>query len=410
MSCTIESSMRHMLKGVAIVAFLAAGVMPAEADKDASHYVISKKFSYTGKPQITVVDEEANTASIYDENMNLVKTVSYKIPKRNTKIVTEERFIIPGEYVENTVDEHQVWISNGLDDVIATANSQGCESHTKKGNVHTFLPIELPEGEGEYYKFVYTEGEEFYMLYTIRRYPKYGDWQVTDERTEEYSYYYDRGQWIYNYDADVVADDSEFFLTQTMFNNDDKYEYVCPVFEMSNEGYTNEIDYVWFGHGEQVCIKRETHYGSMTVRYDVLSEDGNVVMSIPCSDLESFFLFGGKVYACVEEDTPDGEKESFYLIDSQTNSIQAVSADFVKIFPRMAGRGESITVETSSDAAGQRREVVVTAMDGRIVSRVAVPAGETVTRISTSRMAGGVYNFTVYAGGKKIENGKIVIR
>ena len=98
------------------------------------------------------------------------------------------------------------------------------------------------------------------------------------------------------------------------------------------------------------------------------------------------------------------------MIDSQANAIQAVSVDFVKIFPRMAGRGESITVETSSDAAGQRREVVVTAMDGRIVSRVAVPAGETVTRISTSRMAGGVYNFTVYAGGKKIENGKIVIR
>ena len=399
--------MRHMLKGMAIVAFLTAGVMPAEADKDASHYVISKKFSYTGKPQITVVDKETNTASIYDENMNLVKKVSYKKNLPLTKTVTEERSIIPGEYVETVVDEHQAWISNGLDDVIATASSQGCESHTKKGNVHTFVPIELPEGEGEYYKFVYTEGDEFYMLYTIRRFPKYSDWKVTEERTEE-GYWYDE-QYICNYDADIVADTYEFFLTQTMFNNDDKYEYVSPVYEMDTEGYTNEVDFAWNGN-EQIAIKRTTQYQSQAMRFDVMSEDGNVIMSIPGNYIDFFFLFGGKVYACVEEYTPDGDKESFYAIDSQTNAIQAVSADFVKIFPRMAGRGESITVETATEAAGQRREVVVTSMDGRIVSRVAVPAGETVTRISTSRMAGGVYNFTVYAGGKKIENGKIVIR
>ncbi len=141
-----------------------------------------------------------------------------------------------------------------------------------------------------------------------------------------------------------------------------------------------------------------------------MSEDGNVIMSIPGNNINSFFLYGGKLYACIIEYTPDSEKESLYAIDAQTNAIQTVQADFVKIFPRMAGRGESITVETAGEAAGQRREVVVTAMDGRIVSRVAVPAGETVTHINTSRMAGGVYNFTVYAGGKNIENGKIVIR
>lgn len=394
-----------MLRGMAVAVCLVAGVMPAEADDH--HYVISKKFSYSGKPQISAMDIETNTASIYDENMNLVKTVSYKAPKSYTKTVTEERLIVPGEYNDIIQNELQRPVSD-LDEVIDIANATDLKSHTKKGNVHTFLPIELPEGEVCYYKIVYTEGEDHYMQYYIYREPKYSDWQVTDEQTVEDSYHIPN-QFIYNYDADIVTGDTRFFFTQTMFNNDDKYEYIVPVYEMEKDGSTNETDFAWQGN-ERIAVKRKTHYYSKTVRHDVMSEDGNVIMSIHAYILYRFFLYGGKVYVCTLEYTPDGKKESFYAIDAQTNAIQTVQADFVKIFPRMAGRGESITVETAGEAAGQRREVVVTSMDGRIVSRVAVPAGETVTHINTSRMAGGVYNFTVYAGGKNIENGKIVIR
>lgn len=407
MKCTINSSMRHMLMGVAVAACLVAGVVPAEADRYNRHCVISKKFSYSGKPQIVTIDREASTANIYDENMNLIKTVSYKKGQSSGKTVIEERFIVPGEYVDSIENVDQFPVSS-IEEVIDLANLTSCESHTKKGNVHTFLPIELPEGEGTYYKVVYTEGEDHCIQYYIQRYPKYSDWQVTDERIYDDSYS-DECQLLYNYDADIVADSHKFFLTQTMFNDDDKYEYILPVYEISKKGWTNEIDYVWQGN-TRIATKRETHYQSQAVRFDVMSEDGNVIMSIPGNNINSFFLYGGKLYACIIEYTPDSEKESLYAIDAQTNAIQTVQADFVKIFPRMAGRGESITVETAGEAAGQRREVVVTAMDGRIVSRVAVPAGETVTHINTSRMAGGVYNFTVYAGGKNIENGKIVIR
>lgn len=62
------------------------------------------------------------------------------------------------------------------------------------------------------------------------------------------------------------------------------------------------------------------------------------------------------------------------------------------------------------DVCSEDGQVVVTAMDGRVVTRVAIPSGETTTRINTSRMGGGVYNFTVVADGKKLENGKIIIR
>ncbi len=396
-----------MLKGMIVVALLTAGVMPADADSYTYHYAISKKFSYTGKPQITVVDEETNTATIYDENMNMVKKMSFKSPVSYDKTVIEERLIVPGEYEDVVVNEDNMSVENGLQSVGEIANSYGCESHTKQGNVHTYLPLELPT-EGNYSKIVYTEGEAHCIRYEITRYPKYSDWQVTSERPSPYYKNYELF-YLANYDADIVADDYTFFLTQTMFNNDDKYEYILPVCEQGEAGYTNEIDHVWHGN-EQIAVKREIHYGTRTVRYDVMSEDGNVVMSIPGNNIDDFFLYGGKLYAVVETENGEDGELSFYLIDSQTNSIQAVHSDLVKIFPRLAGRGSAITVETSGEAAGMRREVVVTTMDGRTVNRVTVPAGETTTRISTSRMAGGVYNFTVYGAGKKLENGKIVIR
>lgn len=211
-----------MLRGMAVAVCLVAGVMPTEADDH--HYVISKKFSYSGKPQFSAMDIETNTASIYDENMNLVKTVSYKMPKTCTKTVTEERFIIPGEYVNSIQGEFYTSVS-GLEEVIIIANAAGCESYTKKGNVHTFLPIDLPEDQGEYHKIVYTEGEDHCIMYHIIRYPKYSDWQVTDEQTVENSYHIPT-PFIYNCDADIVTGDTTFFFTQTMFNNDDKYEYI----------------------------------------------------------------------------------------------------------------------------------------------------------------------------------------
>lgn len=66
-----------------------------------------------------------------------------------TKVVTEERLVIPGEYTET--EEH--WDSGtvtGLDEVVELARGWGFESHIKKGSVHTFLPVELPE-EGNYH-------------------------------------------------------------------------------------------------------------------------------------------------------------------------------------------------------------------------------------------------------------------
>ena len=99
-----------------------------------------------------------------------------------------------------------------------------------------------------------------------------------------------------------------------------------------------------------------------------------------------------------------------YEIDRKTNSIKEVRSDLVNIFPRLAHRNDNITIETGEANAGKRCEVVVTAMDGRIIEHRVIPAGETKTQINASRFGGGAYNFTVYSEGRKLDNGKIIIR
>lgn len=408
-----DKSVARALRGIAATVFFFAGITSADAQIqfDGGYYCspISKKFSSTGKPQI-VFDNGEGMANIYDDNLNFIKQISYTRKAVPRKVVTEKRLIIPGEYTDITVESWTVPVTR-LEEAKEIAYSYGAESHTKSGNVHTFLPIELPE-QGEYIKYVYVEGETEMTVYTMYRSPKYSDWQVTDVETSTESYYGNDDYYMYNYDEEIVNDDASFNITQTLFNNDDKYEYLSPVYELGDiPSYVNESDYVYIYNEDFPTTRESTYYGEV-VRTDVKSEDGNVVYTIP-DDVDRFIVLGGKTYCVVEESMNDGGyKYIFYLIDRQSNSIKAVQEQTsnVKISPRMAGHGEMITVETGEDMVGQQREVVVTAMDGRVINRVVVPAGETVTRISTSRMGSGTYNFTVLSNGKKLENGKIIIR
>lgn len=403
-----------MLYGMA-TALMAVSILPARAQvltTDNTYFeIIPGRFSATGHPQLTFTRSEANgySAEIYDDSFTLVKGINFVGSEYKTKVVTEERLVIPGEYTET--EEH--WSSGtvtGLDEVVELARGWGLESHTKKGSVHTFLPVELPE-EGNYHKIVYTEGEDHFIEYNVNRYPKYSDWQVTGE-TVNTDIDVPKTLWISDYDVSVPGDDIGCVLTQSLFNSDDKYEYLVAVYELNGEPSDNidQLDGVWQGN-EYICIKRRLTYNCTCVRNDVCSEDGQVVASLPGGYINGVFLFGGKTYINIHQSGGDkGGASVIYEINPQSNSVKAVHAGTVKIFPRAAGRGESITVETGAGTAGMRREVVVTAIDGRVVTRVAIPSGETTTRINTSRMGGGVYNFTVVADGKKLENGKIIIR
>lgn len=408
------------LRGAAIVAFLATGIMPTQAQttitsNDWELTNISKAFSYTGRPQLlysTAFNENKETVQVYDENLEPLKEFTCTLAECKNKIVTEERLVIPGEYDDIVMGEWTAQVDGGLVGMIDRANQEGCTSHTTQGNVHTFMPSELPEGEGAAYrKLVYTEGATEYTIYDIQRFPKYSDWQVTDERMDNYYYY--GSPYLYNFDNDIAADAPYYrygFFTQTMFNTDDKYEYLVPVYELSTTSDDiYELNWAWRPNNEQILIKREVRYGSNLTATNVVTDDGNVIYTFP-GQVRHIVIMGGKTYAVVIKYTESNTEQTFYEIDPTSSSVKAVRTSDVKISPRALRRSENVTIETGETDAKVSREVVVTSADGRVIDRRTIPAGVTSTQISTGRMASGLYNFTVYAKGKRLENGKIIVR
>lgn len=402
------------------MALLAAGVMPMQAQttitsKDWEPTSISKRFSYTGRPQLLFskdYNENKKTVQIYDENLELLKEFTCTLGESKRKVITEERLVIPGEYDDIVVNEWTAQIDGGLDEMITLATNFGLDSHTKQGNVHTFMPSELPEGEGgDYTKLVYTEGTTEYTEYHIQRFQKYSDWQVTDERTE--IYYEFESPYLHNFDNDIVAEAPYYdngFFTQTMFNTDDKYEYLVPVYELSTTAsYIDDQNWAWRPNNEQISIKRKVMYDSEQTATNVVSEDGNVIHTFP-GTVDRVVVIGGKTYAVVLKYAVNDIEQTFYEINPTSSSVKAVRTSGVKISPRALRRSESVTIETGETDAKVSREVVVTSADGRVIDRRTIPAGITGTQISTARMASGLYNFTVYANGKRLDNGKIIVR
>ena len=410
------SGVRHTLRMTVISLCLASFCMQAVAQKQiASRYwhVLPKKFSYTEKPQIyTEGDDNApTTVAIYDETLAQVKTFD-AIEYVSGREIVEERRFMPGEYTDIEKETSTAYVSNLDEATVWAKDYYGAESHTKNGDLHTYLPLELRVPENgydmiEYVKCTYREGSTMLTIHYMIRLPKYSDWTVIYDETWTNNSL-DWAPSVVNCDADVINDDVECGLTQTLFNTDEKYEYLCPITELSAEPYVSTWDEVYL-YNESFPTKRSKRYFVEAKGWKVVNEDGTTVCTFPATASEcNIVLLGGKTYLafCEENGT------TFYEINAQTNSVQKVLTAPVRIYPRMV-RGRSndfVTIEAGGELSNSRREVVVTDMNGRRLVSRAIPAGESRVQVETGQLSAGVYNFTVYANGQRVDNGKIIVR
>lgn len=184
---------------------------------------------------------------------------------------------------------------------------------------------------------------------------------------------------VYNYDDNVF--DNNVHYTQTLFNNDSKFEYIKPVWD-----------------------------GRRIVRLDIIDEDGNTVNSITWTagyalgpDYYSgedavvysrindcrLIVIGGKYYLCLNVGANHYNKQTlYYRIDRQTQSITRVENVPFNVFPTVAERGNDITVQLEEGT--NAREIVVVDAMGREVKSVPVAQGQREVKISTSDLGSGM--------------------
>ena len=184
------------------------------------------------------------------------------------------------------------------------------------------------------------------------------------------------------------AENYSFFLTQTLFNNDDKFEFVR-------------------------CVAEGYKYTA----FEVVNEDNEVLATInsPADSYRSYpriLKWNGKYYFGIYSYTNDYTYFwDIYLIEKGTNSVRKVNAaPLMSVMPVLAERNSTVNVTLDAEMVRNGGELIITDSNGRTVGRSHVEAGQTSVPVTTDRMGSGVYNITLTEKGQKVENARIIVK
>lgn len=218
----------------------------------------------------------------------------------------------------------------------------------------------------------------------------------------------------YVYSTDFITDsEGSAVITQNLFNDDAKYEFLLPVMEVFENSSYNE----WSG-------TLTTEYRHEPIGYKIVSEEGALLHELIINtekdkDMDvdaSVLTFGDKNYFVVysDRDTEDGYSDRitrFYEIKKDGSGIQKVREvrGGMNIRPTIADRDAQITI-TLDDESNVARELIITGVNGQFVERRAIPAGENTVQVSAAMMRSGMYNFTLQKKGEIVDNGKVIVK
>lgn len=201
---------------------------------------------------------------------------------------------------------------------------------------------------------------------------------------------------FYDFDGNLWPDEIRTNYTQTLFNNDNNFEYIKPIY--SANPIVIQFDY----YTEEYTIER----------FDILTENGSVVNTITLEDgylarpFINLYKFGNKFYIYIEVANSESEKgeAAWYRIDQQTQSISRVENVPFKVFPTLTDRNSDITVQLEEGT--NAREIVVVDAMGREVKSVPVQPGQREVKVSTRGLSAGLGFIT----DRKNNAVKIIVR
>ncbi len=267
-------------------------------------------------------------------------------------------------------------------------------------------------------KFVWNKSENTLMAIGTKYEESYtGEWK---QGLKEDSYY-EEGEWLWDVQmypfcvGELRADVVGIYATQTLFNNDEKWEFLRPIYtesvyntRESDRDDDGEIDY------------KEITYRDKIKAYEIVSEDGNVLSSFLVPEGDSYdpriVKWDGEVYfgISVEKEISHYNYEEYtaiYSIDKNASSVKKIaSTPAMRVSPALAERNSTVNVTLDAETVKNGGELIITDSNGRTVGRSHVEAGQTSVPVTTDRMGSGVYNITLTEKGQKVENARIIVK
>lgn len=404
-----------LLSAIALVAFSSANAQLSESGKGKGYIrVAPKEFCYDGKVKLIMDESEyGETASIfkiYDSNFEVEKTVNLNLESYTYKTYYQRK-------------KEEVIMINSKDDVWGTGYDSWEEA---KGVTNSYLYDFTIEKDG--YQ-MWSENKNDYYMYDVfgEKYPKlYFYWNPENTTTYirhfEYKTTY-TGDW-YNYDEREEYRSTEpayfefndydnnscveygFSISQTLFNNDEKYEALVPKYSQIEE-LSDERD----ADGDGVIDHRTISVGRYPTGLSVVSEDGTELYSIETESFDywegyDLIKINGKLYVALWHSNEDARV--FFEINRETSSIKQVAKlKGMRVSPTIAEQTDNITVELSEGS--NAKEIVVVNGNGQVVKQIPVKNGERQITINAGRLNRGL-NILNARGAKGNNNCKIIVK
>ena len=189
---------------------------------------------------------------------------------------------------------------------------------------------------------------------------------------------------LFYYDYSLNSREYVHFLpvSQTLFNSDNKYEYVRIVYN-SDIGYCSEI----VNEDNEVL-------GSITLASEYV--DGIGIAKI-----------NEKHYFIVSYSTVNGYIEDWYAFtpgfETDLKKVQAPAG--LSVMPSSAKRHQSITIETDDES--KNREVNIVDASGKSVWKQIIPAGQKSIRVNAAKLSKGLN--VVNVDGEKEKSVKVIV-
>ena len=255
----------------------------------------------------------------------------------------------------------------------------------------------------------------------------YGEWTETGEVNEKT----DIQTWgigFLNYDNDQLIFNSEdgdgLCLTQTLFNEDEQYEYLYfPIssYVLSESGYPEEpICYDCYNESTTYTQSGYRFYQASYSGFNVMSETGSTLQSV---SFPSGFVMKRDIHAqiiklsdeyyiiCTGEMNDNAAMLVYKINRTNTGTdVQQVSAPIkIAAYPSPANRNQTITVNLGGNNK-TATELQVVNMNGQVLDRRTIPAGQQQTTLPASRFAPGTNLINATQNGHPVGTTRVIVK
>lgn len=402
---------------------------------------VPHSFAYSDTPMLIAVDaDDMRKLNIYDENIDLVKSIhlndfdyhyqlTYRVEEREVKSVTEDEPIVQATYAsyESFVEYEKTVMPTFTEDCLKIEQLDNGDRKIMYDYSKMDLSFVGPI-ENQYFHYE-VFGEKYPSRYLIEHDGKVklcaaiyrmtlGDWMDKGEQIEDFTTVLSPIRLSYiNLNNNFQCQDGEFLVSQTLFNGDEKFEYIVPKVKLvaGTQDQTN-LDTSIGSNKEEIqrktLVSKESQVAMVGVQ--VVSEDGSVVKDI---DFESFdgtiYMYGADVII-IGKNTylafGVNGKTIFFKIDRTTSSIKKVEkvCGALRVSPSIVNKGNVINVDFGKDSKNDS-EISVFSASGAKVKSVKVPAGQKGAQFILNAPA-GMYIVNKTSQKEASEARKIVVK